>query len=161
MSMRSASKSIAVSPRASARMRRLTSLVTKMVGSFVLASRTSSATIRIRWSAIWLSRSVVGTVRSAEATRSRPPVRQRRAVATGERRPLRRPSSIRAISRALRPRSEASFLNWSISSRTKIGMTTSLSANWKMAPRVVDQNVRIEDEVFHEGSRGPHEASGR
>ena len=110
MSIRSPSKSIEVRPSESARMRRLTSLVTKIVGSPLLSSRTSSATIRIRWSAIWLSRSVVGTARAAEATRSRPPDG---SGAPSERRApsARSPSSMRATSRALRPRSEASFLN--------------------------------------------------
>src|SRR5262245_47456600 len=133
MSMRSPSKSIAVRPSASARMRRLTSLVTKMVGSPFAASRTSSATIWIgRW-AICASPSVVGTERAAEATRILPPL-SGNATPSDRRAPFERsPSSIRATSRAFRPRSEASFLEVSISSRTKIGMTTSLSANWRIA----------------------------
>src|SRR4051812_37575771 len=113
-------------------MRRLTSLVTKIVGSSFEKSRTSSATIRIRWSAIWLSRNVVGTDRAADATRTRPPPSG--SGIPSDRRPFaRRVSSIRATSRALRPRSDASFLKVSTSSRTKIGMTTSLSANWRIA----------------------------
>ena len=124
-------------------------MVTKIVGSPLLQSRTSSATIRIRWSAIWLSRSVVGTARAAEATRSRPPRRAAGAPSDRRARLARRPSSMRATSRALRPRSDASFLNWSISSMTKIGIDDLVVGELEDRARVVNQNVRVENEVFH------------
>ena len=134
MSIRSASKSIDVSPSASARMRRFTSLVTKIVGSSLVGVAHVQRHHQDQ---------VVGDLALAQRGRHRARRRgdahapaalgQRRRRRTGARRSRAGASSMRATSRALRPRSDASFLNWSISSRTKIGMTTSLSANWRIA----------------------------
>ena len=149
MSIRSASKSIDVSPSASARMRRFTSLVTKMVGSPLFASRTSSATIRIRWSAIWLSRSVVGTERAAEATRTRPPLGQRHAV--GQPRAARRARrrACRATSRALRPALGRLLLELVDLFEDEDRDDDFVVRELEDRAGIVDQDVGVEDEMFH------------
>ncbi len=149
MSMRSASKSIAVNPSASARMRRFTSLVTKIVGSFSLASRTSSATIRIRWSAIWLSRSVVGTERAADSTRSRPPESSGAPSADRRAPPARSRSSTARHFTGVAATLGGLFLELVDLLQHEDRNHHIVVGELEHGPRIVDEDVCIEDEVFH------------
>lgn len=112
-------------PSASARMRRLVSIVTKMVGRLGSASRTSSAVLRIAWSCALWSRATGnfaalghGDAERAEALPEAHALGQ--ALVAGLAQLVEVARDLAAVAAAL----GALALNWSISSMTKMGMMT-------------------------------------